>query len=91
VSFQVPSRYFPISGDETTEALVIVNILRGRFEIGISPVGNMSQISVTRINIRLIIINNSVHCIYYNVFLMVLQPPWALASDFQFHDHFYRR
>jgi hypothetical protein len=24
-------------------------------------------------------------------FSLALQPPWALASSFQFHDHFYRR
>jgi hypothetical protein len=24
-------------------------------------------------------------------FSLALQPPWALASAFQFHDHFYRR
>jgi hypothetical protein len=23
-----------------------------------------------------------------NLFLLTLQPPWALVSDFQFHDHF---
>jgi hypothetical protein len=24
-------------------------------------------------------------------FSLALQPPWALASTFQFHDHFYKR
>jgi hypothetical protein len=25
---------------------------------------------------------------FMTVFSLALQPPWALASDFQFHDHF---
>jgi hypothetical protein len=27
-------------------------------------------------------------CLYLFFFPLALQPPWALASDFQFHDHF---
>jgi hypothetical protein len=30
-------------------------------------------------------------CLLFFFFSLALHPPWALASAFQFHDHFYRR
>jgi hypothetical protein len=51
------------------------------------------DISLQTLNHLLItpIVNYGVYCkfaIKKLIFPLALQPPWALASDFQFHDHF---